>query len=242
MIAANEHLPLCCARCPARSKPALLIKLDGARSSGWRSEVRMLDSRQIAELQDEATTRWHSADSSEALSFPSDSLLSVVLAQHRANFDLWHEEDKAREPEVSDSSIAAVKHNIDALNQTRNDLMETIDRTLLEAAGEQNCSAPLQSETPGLMIDRLSILALKIYHTAEEAQRASASEAHRERNATRLAMLKEQRSDLATCLNTLWNEVLQGRRRFKLYRQMKMYNDPELNPKVYSHKRHHPPS
>jgi hypothetical protein len=100
-------------------------------------------------------------------------------------------------------------------------------------AGEQNPGAPLHSETPGMMIDRLSILALKIYHTREEAQRETASEVHRARNAARLTVLEEQRRDLAECLNDLWNEVTAGTRRFKLYRQMKMYNDPELNPMVY---------
>jgi hypothetical protein len=83
------------------------------------------------------------------------------------------------------------------------------------------------------MIDRLSILALKIYHTCEEARRASASAEHRMRNVERLELLMEQRQDLAGCLDALWAQVLEGNRRFKLYRQMKMYNDPELNPAVY---------
>jgi hypothetical protein len=84
------------------------------------------------------------------------------------------------------------------------------------------------------MIDRLSILALKIYHTREESLRTSATESHRLKNANRLARLEEQREDLAGCLDALWAEVLDGTRRFKLYRQMKMYNDPDLNPAVYS--------
>ena len=100
----------------------------------------------------------------------------------------------------------AIKHAIDALNQRRNDLVETLDRMLLSAAGQQNASAPLHSESPGLIIDRLSILALKIYHTAEESHRASASDAHRQKNLERLALLEEQRSDLAACLDTLWKQ------------------------------------
>ncbi|WP_433969759.1 DUF4254 domain-containing protein [Tunturiibacter gelidiferens] len=83
------------------------------------------------------------------------------------------------------------------------------------------------------MIDRLSILALKIYHTREEARRTSATAEHRSRNVERLALLEQQREDLAGCLDVFWSEVLGGKRRFKLYRQMKMYNDPELNPAVY---------
>ena len=195
----------------------------------------MLSAGQISRLHEETTLRWHGDPLYDFSSDPSDPLVNLILAQHRANFDLWHEEDKAREPGASDACIAQGKHTIDALNQTRNDLVESIDRALLHSAGEQNPQAPLQSETPGLMIDRMSILALKIYHTEEEVHRPSASEAHHQKNSGRLALLREQRDDLAGCLDTLWGEVLSGRRRFKLYRQMKMYNDPELNPMVYSH-------
>jgi hypothetical protein len=195
----------------------------------------MLDAHQITELHDQATQRWHQDEAWPGPSvFASEPFLETVLAQHRANFDLWHEEDKAREPHASDARIAIVKRNIDKLNQTRNDLVEGMDRELLEAAGKQNPAAPLHSESPGLIVDRLSILALKIYHTAEESHRPSASEAHHKKNLSRLALLEEQRSDLAACLAALWTEVRDGKRRFKLYRQMKMYNDPELNPAVYS--------
>ena len=83
------------------------------------------------------------------------------------------------------------------------------------------------------MIDRLSILALKLFHTREEMERSDAPEGHRERNSLRLTILIEQRDDLAGCLDRLWNEVLAGARSFKLYRQLKMYNDPSLNPSVY---------
>ncbi len=96
-----------------------------------------------------------------------------------------------------------------------------------------NPLAPLHSETPGLIVDRMSILSLKIYHTGEEARRETATEAHRRRNQDRLAVLEEQRSDLAGCLDVLWRQIVAGERRFKLYRQMKMYNDPELNPVLY---------
>jgi hypothetical protein len=81
---------------------------------------------------------------------------------------------------------------------------------------------------------RLSILALKIFHTSEEAHRESATEQHRQRNCDRLRILTQQRADLALCLDELWSEVMAGRRRFRLYRQMKMYNDPELNPVLYT--------
>ena len=193
----------------------------------------MLQAFDLIRLQDEANQSWHAGDSSPVA---KNRLLELALDQHRANFDLWHQEDKARSPQAPDSAIAEVKHAIDRLNQRRNDLVEQMDELLLHAAGQQNEAAPLHSETPGLVIDRLSILSLKIYHTAEEAHRESASETHRARNAARLEVLTRQRDDLAGCLETLWNEVRWGRRRFRLYRQMKMYNDPELNPVLYGAK------
>ena len=192
----------------------------------------MLDALLIVQMQDENTAAWHETAISQA---EADGLLAIAMAQHRANFDLWHEEDKARDPGATDADIAGVKRAIDKLNQRRNDLVERMDAWLLDAL-EQNERAPLHSETPGLMIDRLSILALKIFHTREEAHRVTATEAHRQRNAERLALLEEQRSDLAACLDSLWADVLDGKRRFKLYRQLKMYNDPELNPVLYGRK------
>lgn len=192
----------------------------------------MLDAREITELQDRATLRWHEG---VAVDSPEE-LMVIVVENHRANFKLWHEEDKARDPDASDSEIAKVKRAIDSLNQQRNDLVEAIDDCVLQQVPEQNAQAPLHSETPGMMIDRLSIQALKIYHTREEAARESATPEHRLRNARRLQKLEEQREDLARCLNDLWTELQNGSRRFKLYRQMKMYNDPELNPAVYSRK------
>jgi hypothetical protein len=206
----------------------------------------MLDAQAITHLHDEATLRWHHEPQwPDAATFAvlsaADPLVPILLDHHRANFDLWHEEDKAREPGVPDSRIAQVKHAIDALNQTRNDLVETIDGSLLDAAGAQNPASPLHSESPGLILDRLSILALKVFHTAEEAHRLSASKAHHQKNGARLTLLNEQRADLAAGFDQLWREVIAGKRRFKLYRQMKMYNDPDLNPMVYSHQAE-PPS
>ena len=192
----------------------------------------MLDALLIVRMQDEMTTALHEIENEVAFETGADGLVALAMAQHRANFELWHEEDKARVPDVPDSEVVRVKHSIDVLNQRRNDLVEKMDLWLIDRLA-QDSVAPLHSETPGLMIDRLSILALKIYHTREETHRMSATAEHRSRNVDRLALLEEQRDDLAGCLDVLWSEVLAGKRRFKLYRQMKMYNDPELNPAVY---------
>ncbi len=202
----------------------------------------MLNLASLTRIHDEATRTWH-LDQSISPAFqpsshpaiqPASPLELLAVQQHRANFDLWHQEDAARNPQATDTAIAEVKHVIDRLNQLRNDLVEQIDCVLLCEA-IQSADAPLHSETPGLIVDRLSILALKIYHTAEEAHRDSASPQHRARNGDRLSVLLEQRQDLASCLEDLWAQVLAGKRRFKLYRQMKMYNDPDLNPVLYSH-------
>jgi hypothetical protein len=195
----------------------------------------MLSAETITRLHDDLTRAWHLEASASAAAAPTD-WLSAVARQHRANFDLWHIEDEARAPHATDAELAQVKRRIDRTNQLRNDLVEELDRSLLawlEPQGLPNTAAPLNSEPPGLIIDRLSILALKIYHTREEASRPDADPAHILRNRDRLAILEEQRADLARCLDALWRETLAGTRRFKLYRQLKMYNDPSLNPAIY---------
>ena len=191
----------------------------------------MLPARTIVALHDAANAHGHNPSHPRAAA--ADDFTRLILAQHAANFDLWHREDAARDPLAGDAVIAAVKRNIDKLNQRRNDLAERIDMALLEAAPAQNPEAPLHSETPGMMIDRLSILSLKIFHTSEESHRSGAAEDHHTRNRDRLAILEEQRSDLAACLDDVWTQIAAGKRRFKLYRQMKMYNDPALNPVLY---------
>jgi hypothetical protein len=194
----------------------------------------LLSADASVDLHDQRTRAWHLAP--DAPDEASDPWLAAVVRQHRANFDLWHIEDEARAPGATDAQLADVKRRVDSTNQRRNDLAEELDRTLLawlEARGLPNPDAPLNSESPGLIIDRLSILALKIYHTREEAGRTGAPEGHADRNRDRLNILEAQRADLAACLDALWRETLAGTRRFKLYRQLKMYNDPSLNPAIY---------
>jgi len=206
----------------------------------------MLSAVAIVKQQDGETRAWHQAaekpltPAAAAAAETEADWLRLVSGQHQANFALWHIEDEARVPGASDAELAAVKRRVDPTNHRRNDLAEGLDRALLgwlEPQGLPNTAAALHSETPGLMIDRLSILALKIFHTREEAERADAPTGHAERNRARLAILEEQRGDLAACLDALWREILAGTRRFKLYRQLKMYNDPSLNPAVYGRSR-----
>lgn len=203
----------------------------------------MLSAEMIVNLQDRETRAWHLAPENLGESAPSSinsnaelDWLGLVARQHGANFDLWHIEDEARAPGATDAELAGVKRRVDQTNQRRNDLAEELDRALLgwlATRGLPKPEAPLHSESPGLIIDRLSILSLKIYHTREEAERTDAPAGHAGRNRERLAVLEEQRADLARCLDVLWRETLAGMRRFKLYRQLKMYNDPSLNPAIY---------
>jgi hypothetical protein len=198
----------------------------------------MLSAIEIARLQDWYTRLWHSQSPSVPMELESEFVHRVV-EQHLANFELWHEEDKARAPGASDHDIADVKHSIDRINQRRNDLAEACDGLLmrwLNAQALPAAQAELHSETPGLIIDRLSILSLKLFHTHEEMVREDAPPGHADRNRERFEILSNQQTDLVGSLDRLWQQVLAGERRIKLYRQLKMYNDPTLNPVVYGRK------
>ncbi len=200
----------------------------------FRYYKRMIPASNILALYDHWTLQWHT-DFSIANS--NASLEAALESLHGANFELWHEEDNARAPRAGDAVIAQAKRNIDRINQRRNDQMEFCDVLLLQELASQqrpNPLAEMHSETPGMMLDRLSILTLKRYHTMEEIERPNAPAGHAQRNRERLAILERQRSDLALCLDQLWAATLRGERRFALYRQLKMYNDPTLNPALYS--------
>ncbi|MEY2693383.1 MAG: hypothetical protein RIT03_1774 [Bacteroidota bacterium] len=151
----------------------------------------------------------------------------------------WHFEDIIRDPQIDPVAALTLKRRIDASNQERTDMVEYIDSYFLQkysgVAVKDN--AKINSESPAWAFDRLSILALKIYHMQEEATRTEASPEHRANCQTKLNVLLEQRSDLSTAIDDLLHDIEQGEKFMKVYKQMKMYNDEELNPVLYQNKK-----
>ncbi len=173
-----------------------------------------------------------------------DAVITWVQANHRFNSLLWAQEDLARRRAVADSEIAANKRAIDGHNQARNDATERVDELLLVRLGAvdmatarsdapqtlASAGARLNSETAGSMIDRLSIMALKVCAMRTQTERQDVDDAHRASGRAKLARLQEQRQDLGACFDALLADTQAGRAYFKVYRQFKMYNDPTLNP------------
>ena len=194
------------------------------------------EANQLLKQQLHEVELWHRSLPQADFSVPTD-FPSLVSTQHQVNFELWHQEDLARDPHVSDSKIATVKRAIDVLNQRRNDLIEQMDQflvnILLSAKVKNNAETEMNSETPGSMIDRLSINALKIYHMDEEIQREEVTAEHHRKCEGKLSVLREQRKDLEKCLTILLADLSCGEKQLKVYQQMKMYNDESLNPVLY---------
>jgi len=150
----------------------------------------------------------------------------------------WHYEDIIRDPHINPTEALSLKRRIDHSNQDRTDLVEEIDSYFRQYYSEVKPlpEARLNTESPAWAVDRLSILALKIYHMNEQVERSDASEEHRQRCKVKLDVLLEQQKDLSTAIDQLLEDIQQGRKYMKVYRQMKMYNDPSTNPILYQKK------
>lgn len=151
----------------------------------------------------------------------------------------WHFEDIIRDPHIDPIEALALKRRIDHSNQDRTDLVEQIDSYFRQKYSDVNVlpDARINTESPAWAIDRLSILALKIYHMKEQAERTDASDEHRQKCQTKLNVLLEQQVDLGTAIDQLLEDIAAGRKYMKVYRQMKMYNDPSTNPVLYNNKK-----
>lgn len=193
----------------------------------------MIDVAQLRKLHEDTVERWHE----QAIDNPYQGVWAIICKQHGFNFLLWHEEDVARSPDVPDRRIAEVKRAIDRYNQQRNDWIEKVDDWIEANLAERRVAAaldaPLNTETPGSVVDRLSILALRIYHLDEQLQRRDVDETHRQSVQHKLARCRLQQDDLSRSLEQLLADIQAGRKRHRTYRQFKMYNDPTLNPYLY---------
>lgn len=174
-------------------------------------------------------------DAKIASPYPGGSFENALFIKCWIDAVQWHLEDIIRDPEIDPVEALAIKRRIDRSNQERTDLVEEIDsyfRTLY-AGIEVRSDATINTESPAWAIDRLSILALKIYHMREQVERADTTSEHHDACQAKLEVLLEQRADLITAIDQLLADYTTGRKYMKVYRQMKMYNDPSTNPVLY---------
>jgi hypothetical protein len=187
--------------------------------------------KDITHLHRETLIRWLQS----AVDVQEEGLLQLIEENHAFNFQLWQAEDRARREDKGHTFVYQAKRAIDHFNQQRNNRMEAIDEHLARVIVLSTAdTCPVHSETPGMIIDRLSILALKSHFMAEQTVRASADAAHRQLCQQKLQILHAQHQQLSQCLQNLLQELITQTRTFRRYHQFKMYNDPNLNPELYS--------
>src|SRR5690606_11747244 len=167
--------------------------------------------------------------------YPKDKIEHLLYRKNWIDTVQWHYEDIIRDPEIDPVAALTLKRKIDASNQDRTDMVEFIDSYFLNRYKDvmPKQQATINSESPAWAIDRLSILALKIYHMREEAERENASQEHKDKCAAKLKVLLEQKEDLSIAIDQLLYAIESGDKYMKVYKQMKMYNDEELNPVLY---------
>lgn len=170
--------------------------------------------------------------------YPKDSIEYILFEKNWVDDVQWHLEDIIRDPNIDPVEALALKRRIDRSNQVRTDMVEEIDSWFREkfANVSPDPDAKFNTESPAWALDRLSILALKIWHMEEQTRREDADSQHVERCKAKLEVLLEQRSDLTTAIDELLEDIASGRKYMKVYRQMKMYNDPATNPVLYGKK------
>lgn len=189
----------------------------------------------------ESIEDYHIADDPDAPSrnpYQSGSLEHLLYMKSWVDAVQWHLEDIIREPGINPVTALQIKRKIDKSNQERTDVVEIIDSHFLQQYSQVQLQpgAGFNTESPAWAIDRLSILALKIYHMQAEAERKDATPRHREACSEKLVILLQQQEDLSSAIDELLAEIEQGKKYMKVYKQMKMYNDPSLNPVLYGKK------
>ena len=171
--------------------------------------------------------------------FPKDKFEHLLYLKNWIDAVQWHFEDIIRDPNIDPVAALILKRRIDASNQERTDMVEYIDGYFLQKFNDVEVkeNAKINSESPAWAFDRLSILALKVYHMNEEATRQEATQEHRDKCQVKLNILLEQRTDLSAAIDDLLFDIEHGNKFMKVYKQMKMYNDDELNPVLYQSKK-----
>ena len=171
--------------------------------------------------------------------YPKDKIEHLLYAKNWVDTVQWHYEDIIRDPQIDPVAALVLKRKIDASNQVRTDMVEYIDSYFLQkySGVTVKADAKINTESPAWAIDRLSILALKIYHMNEEATRTEASAEHRAKCQEKLNVLLDQKSDMFSSIDQLLKDIESGDKFMKVYKQMKMYNDDELNPVLYQNKK-----
>jgi hypothetical protein len=171
--------------------------------------------------------------------YPVESFEGLLYLKNWIDTVQWHLEDIIRLPDIPPAEGIGIKRRIDKSNQDRTDTVEKLDDYFLEQykAVVPQKGARINSETPAWLLDRMSILMLKIYHMKEQTERADASAEHRNKCQAKLTILLEQKEDMRRAFDELLEDIATGTRRFKVYRQMKMYNDASLNPMLYTQKK-----
>lgn len=198
----------------------------------------MKTAREFFDIFMDTTRRYHETDhvdAPHANPYPEGSIEAVMAAKNWIDAVQWHLEDIIRDPAIAPVEALALKRRIDRSNQDRTDMVEEIDTYYRElfADVKPQPGATINTESPAWAIDRLSILALKIYHMAAEVARTDASAEHKAKCEAKLNILLQQRDDLTAAIDTLLDDIAAGRKYMKVYRQMKMYNDPATNPVLY---------
>lgn len=197
--------------------------------------------QQAYQIFERATRDYHVTDSIDTkcpAEFPEGSIEQTLYHKNWIDAAQWHMEDLIRDPEIEPAAGMELKHRIDASNQDRTDMVEELDTYFRNRyAGVKALEgATINTESPAWALDRLSILALKIYHMKEQTERADADKAHLDKCRAKLDILEQQRADLTDAIDTLLDDIAAGRKYMKVYRQMKMYNDADTNPVLYGKK------
>lgn len=198
--------------------------------------------RDANEVFDRSVADYHKYDNVDtpcSNPYAEGSLEAIFYAKNWVDAVQWHLEDIIRDPEIDPREALELKRRIDRSNQVRTDMVEDIDTWFRDKYKDVTPlpEATINTESPAWALDRLSILALKIWHMREQAERTDASEEHKARSAAKLAVLLEQRDDLTQAIDTLLDDIQDGKKYMKVYRQMKLYNDPSTNPVLYAKKK-----